>query len=155
MLKRERPAMEIETRVPHNEKRRQAGDCAELPCPLRAMNPSQFSHSDTCSPRLADLLLNIEAELRRLGLWDTNPPEPQALRSTQPFCFDTLTLGQWLQWIFLPRMKRLLEEGGELPGKSEILPLAEEAFRDFAPECRTLLKYIGEFDALINARSQG
>ncbi|UCE89469.1 MAG: YqcC family protein [Pseudomonadota bacterium] len=119
------------------------------------MNPSNSSHSDTFPARLADVLLNIEVELRRIGLWDASPPDLRALRSAQPFCYDTLTLAQWLQWICLPRMKRLLEEGGELLGKSEILPFAEESFRDMAPECGALLKYIGEFDTLINERSQG
>ncbi|WP_258876037.1 YqcC family protein, partial [Pseudomonas aeruginosa] len=30
---------------------------------------------------------------------------PEALASPEPFCVDTLALEQWLQWIFLPRMK--------------------------------------------------
>lgn len=118
------------------------------------MNPSQTSHPENLASRLAGLLLEIEAELRRLELWDAVPPDPQALGSAQPFCYDTLTLAQWLQWIFLPRMKVVLEEGGALPDKCEMLPLAEDAFREYSPRCDALLRHIGEFDALINTRTR-
>ena len=46
---------------------------------------------------IAEVLIDIEAQLRQLGLWDKIPPSTEALASTQPFCVDTLTLPQWLQ----------------------------------------------------------
>ena len=53
----------------------------------------------------------------------------EALASEQPFCIDTLTLPQWLQFIFLPRLYRLLEQDAALPDRCGIAPLAEEYFR--------------------------
>ena len=41
--------------------------------------------------RIADLLLEMEAELRRLGLWETEAPTLESLSSQEPFCIDTLT----------------------------------------------------------------
>ncbi|MCB1709805.1 MAG: YqcC family protein, partial [Halioglobus sp.] len=78
---------------------------------------------------VAELLIDIEAELRQLGLWDRVPPPPAALASDQPFSIDTLTLPQWLQFIFLPTLYRLLEEAQPLPGRCGIAPLAQEYFR--------------------------
>ncbi len=74
---------------------------------------------------LADQLLLIERELRALGWWSESRPAPEALASPEPFCVDTLALEQWLQWIFLPRMKLILESDSALPQASGILAMAE------------------------------
>ena len=79
--------------------------------------------------QVAELLIDIEAELRQLGLWERQAPPAEALASEQPFCIDTLTLPQWLQFIFLPRLYRLLEQDAALPDRCGIAPLAEEYFR--------------------------
>jgi uncharacterized protein YqcC (DUF446 family) len=78
---------------------------------------------------IAELLIDIEAELRTLGLWDKLPPSSQALVSEQPFSVDTLTLPQWLQFVFLPTLYQLLEAGEPLPARCGIAPMAEEYFR--------------------------
>ncbi|MFO7593195.1 MAG: YqcC family protein [Pseudomonadota bacterium] len=109
---------------------------------------------DTLSHQLADLLLAIEAEMRRLGLWEQQPPPEEALCSLMPFCHDTLRLEQWLQWVFLPKMKRVLETGEEFPGSSEIEPLAEYRFNLLPQQTDRLLALIGRFDALINRTSR-
>ena len=77
---------------------------------------------------IAEVLIDIEAQLRQLGLWDKIPPSSQALASTEPFCVDTLTLPQWLQFVFIPTMYQLLEEGAVLPERCGIAPMAEEFF---------------------------
>ena len=79
--------------------------------------------------QVAELLIDIEAELRQLGLWERQAPPAEALASEQPFCIDTLTLPQWFQFIFLPRLYRLLEQDAALPDRCGIAPLAEEYFR--------------------------
>ena len=71
--------------------------------------------------RIADVLLEVEASLRTHGKWDDHKPDPTALKSQIPFCMDTLSFEQWLQWIFLPRMKDTIEETKPLPAKSGIL----------------------------------
>lgn len=40
---------------------------------------------------LADVLLDLEAELRRLELWEDIAPSPEQLQSELPFCYDTAT----------------------------------------------------------------
>lgn len=100
--------------------------------------------------RLADVaqqLLLIERELRVLGLWASVPPSPVALASAEPFCVDTLEFEEWLQWIFLPRMKVILEEGQPLPSVSGIHPMAEVVYRE--RPAGGLLAALLEFDRLI------
>jgi len=79
--------------------------------------------------KVAELLIDIESELRKLGLWSQIPPTEQALASDQPFCVDTLTLSQWLQFIFLPTLYQLMESNGDLPQRCGVAPMAEEYFR--------------------------
>jgi len=100
--------------------------------------------------QLADLLLEIEAEMRRVGLWDESPPTAEALASTMPFCYDTLSFPQWIQWILLVRLKQLLEQGALLPGGSDIQPLAEYSFEKLPQDTRHLIDLIGQLDQLLN-----
>ena len=103
--------------------------------------------------RIADVLLEVEATLRTSGKWDAYQPPREALVSAQPFCFDTLRFEQWLQWIFLPRMKQILEHRKPLPRKSGILTYAQETLRKNDPPAANLLTLIKRFDDLIAIQS--
>lgn len=98
---------------------------------------------------LAEQLLLIERELRALGYWEQQPPSADALASQEPFCVDSLKFEQWLQWIFLPRMKQLLETNAPLPSVSGIQPMAEVVYREQPVVARRLLELLGEFDRLL------
>lgn len=98
---------------------------------------------------LAEHLLLIERELRVLGWWQEETPSAEALASPEPFCVDTLAFEQWLQWIFLPRMKVLLETGAALPSVSGIQAMAEMVYQHQPSVARRLLELLGEFDRLI------
>ena len=103
--------------------------------------------------RIADILLEVEATLRSHGLWDTGQPAVSALSSTQPFCLDTLRFEQWLQWVFLPRMKHTLESTKPLPEKSGIFVYAHEYLRKGDPSTNNLLTLMKRFDELISIQS--
>ena len=98
--------------------------------------------------RVADIVLNIEAEMRRMSLWSAQKPEDNRLQSQLPFCYDSLTVEQWLQWIFIPRMKRMLEQNLDLPAKCDIHPYAEEFLAHRSEDTVKLLALIKEFDDL-------
>jgi len=103
--------------------------------------------------RIADVLLEVEATLRINGKWDESSPDSNALASKQPFCMDTLEFEQWLQWIFLPRMKTTLEQTKPLPAKSSIFVYANECLQKNDPSTGSLLKLIKTFDDLIKIQS--
>tara|TARA_Y100000815_G_C13155594_1_gene429670 strand:- start:132 stop:464 length:333 start_codon:yes stop_codon:yes gene_type:complete len=105
---------------------------------------------DSRVPALADQLLLIERELRLLGVWASSPPAPEALASQEPFCVDTLAFDQWLQWIFLPRMKHILEHGQPLPAVSGILAMAEMVYQDQPQRVGGLFEALETFDLLIS-----
>ena len=94
----------------------------------------------------------LEAELRRMRLWEHEPPREELLASPQPFCVDTLALSQWLQWRLIPRMRRILAGDGELPTRSAIHPYAEDCFEQLA-DPSALLLLIECFDDLIRSET--
>jgi len=98
---------------------------------------------------VAAVLIDIEAALRQLDLWEGEPPGAEALASTQPFCIDTLSFPQWLQFVFIPRMNQLLEQELELPDNCAIAPMADEAFRGLNLPIADLLTALEAVDRLL------
>ncbi len=99
--------------------------------------------------QIAALMMDVEAHLRQLGLWESEPPPDEAFASTQPFFIDTMSLPQWLQFVFLPTMQRLLEEEADLPTACGIAPMAEEHFRGTALPVAELLLVLERLDETI------
>jgi len=100
---------------------------------------------------IASLLIDVEAELRRLRQWDAEPPSAAALASTEPFCVDTLSFPQWLQFVFLPRMHALIDAAQLPPGRCEITPLAEQYFAGGKLDVTLLLNALDALDRRINS----
>jgi len=90
----------------------------------------------------------IAHEMQGAGLWSDQRPSAEALASEAPFCFDTLRFEEWLQWVFLPQMRELLERFGTPPENCSMAPLAEHQFTELEKDTERLLAAIAEFDAL-------
>ena len=103
--------------------------------------------------RIADVLFELETEMRALDWWEDNKPPARALASQQPFCVDQLTFEQWLQWIFLPRMEEIIEAGQPLPGQSGIFVYAEECLRHHGSRSAHLLALLKRFDELVTLQA--
>ena len=97
---------------------------------------------------LADLLLAIEQAMREADFWHAQVPSPAAMASRTPFCADTLAFSEWLQFVFIPRMRALIEDNATLPGASAIAPLAEEALDERRGK-QTLVDHLRRFDRMI------
>ncbi len=92
----------------------------------------------------------VEAALRASGHWQLQSPSPQALASTEPFCVDTLSFDQWLQFIFLPRLRALVASHGLPTGPCGIAPMAEQALAGTALCAEALLAPLRNLDRLIS-----
>ena len=99
------------------------------------------------------LLQRIEAELKALQWWSQQVPSAAAMASTAPFACDLMTLTQWLQFIFLPRMQALIEGRLPLPGNCGIYPMAELAWAPLTTEQQPLLDTIKALDAFLSDRT--
>jgi uncharacterized protein YqcC (DUF446 family) len=103
---------------------------------------------------VAEILIDIEAQLRQLGQWNKVQPPAEALASDLPFCVDTLTLPQWLQFVFLPTLYAMQQEGQTLPGRCGIAPMAEEYFRGTGLGSSALVAALVRIDELLCEEAQ-
>lgn len=101
--------------------------------------------------RMLALMQALETEMRAQRLWSDVAPDAQAMASVMPFMYDTLKLHEWLQWVFLPRTRALIEARGRLPGNCNIHPLAAHEFARLEDmDTFRLLALVLEIDTLMN-----
>lgn len=99
--------------------------------------------------RLAEMLIDVEKELRELRLWQSESPPPEALASTQPFAVDYLNFAQWLQFIFIPRLYVMIEARAPLPTNCGVAPMAEEYFSVLNLHSEPLVGHLRRIDLLL------
>ncbi|NLS43481.1 YqcC family protein [BEV proteobacterium] len=101
-------------------------------------------------------LWEIERTLRDSVFWQSAPPQASAFTSTEPFCIDTMSAEQWLQWVLLPRLHAILDGGVALPQALAITPYFEEALTGDINDIAPLLEQLCALDALfVPADAQG
>lgn len=98
---------------------------------------------------LAEMLIDVEKELRELRLWESEPPAADALASVQPFAVDTLNFAQWLQFIFIPRLYLLIDSRSTLPVNSGVAPMAEVYFLPLGLNSHQLVGHLRRIDELL------
>lgn len=101
---------------------------------------------------LAAALRELEATMRATGQWRMEPPEPAAFASIEPFCADTMSLAQWLRFVFIVRLEALVEARAPMPAKCEVAPaveawLAESGAR--ASERQMISQAVAQIDRLV------
>jgi uncharacterized protein YqcC (DUF446 family) len=91
----------------------------------------------------------IEAEMKRIGLWEEQPLEPEQLQFSRAFAGDTMAFHQWLQFVFAPRVHEILATHGTFPSRSQV---AAQAVREFdgLDEAANLIRLLSEFDSQFN-----
>lgn len=99
---------------------------------------------------IAALLIDIEAQIRSQGWWESAPPSPEAMSSQMPFCVDTLSFPQWLQFVLLPRLHHLIVESAELPDRCGIAAMAEVWFEGSGHSGAELIKLLQSLDQLLD-----
>ncbi len=91
-------------------------------------------------------LEQVEAEIKRIGLWQPDPLNPDQYNFHSAFAMDTMTFSQWLQFIFIPKVREAAA-AQHFPTQSQV---AAQAIREFdgIPEASHLITLLSEFDAL-------
>ena len=95
----------------------------------------------------------LKLEMQKQGLWSPSPPVASAFESTAPFCIDTMSLEQWLQFVFIPKSFALLNSGASFPANVAISPLAEEVYKNNLFERQAIISILKELEAA-SARQQ-
>lgn len=95
---------------------------------------------------ILERLDDIESELKRLALWDSAQPSAEALASQLPFCVDTLSFPQWLQHIYLPHLRELIDQQQALPKGAQVTPMAQEYFKPLGLDTKALILHLAVVD---------
>jgi len=101
----------------------------------------------TDSKNVQQLLDDINQEMIRLDIWQSTHPSKEALASEEPFCCDTLSFSQWLEFVLLPKMTMLIDSNMALPNEFEILPMALESWKNEQQDMSILITLIEKLDA--------
>jgi uncharacterized protein YqcC (DUF446 family) len=99
--------------------------------------------------KVIDLLNAVQIELQSIGLWSEDSLSIEYLSSEEPFSIDKLSLDQWLQFVFIPKIRLICDQQGDMPVSCSVSPVAEEYFKASMIRTRDLLVYISEIDKLI------
>jgi uncharacterized protein YqcC (DUF446 family) len=117
-----------------------------------------------------DKINEIEAEMKKIDLWQNEPlPAPQ-YDFKEAFGSDKMSFAQWLQFIFIPNVKKLLSTNGPWPPASQVGIYAVQEFMFFRPTENTnefttggsieehgkelnLVGLLSEFDEIFNSQN--
>lgn len=109
----------------------------------------------------------IEKEMKHIGLWQDAPLPISAYDIHEAFGADKMSLAEWLQFVFIPEVKKTLKTEGLWPKLSQVGVYATQQYLFFSPDPdnknvlvtqgsinrkETKLVYLlNEFDNLFNA----
>ncbi|MCL2916969.1 YqcC family protein [Shewanella litorisediminis] len=112
------------------------------------MSAAPLSVSDA---QLLSLLDELEYALKSAALWRDKMPSTEALASQAPFGCDLMAFDEWLQFIFLPRFRALLEAKQPLPSAMCLLPMAQHVWGADTDK-ESLLTAIANLDDAVNGK---
>jgi uncharacterized protein YqcC (DUF446 family) len=106
----------------------------------------------TTRERIRAKIAEIENEMKRIGYWQGDPLRPEQYEFRSAFAMDTMAFSQWLQFIFIPRVKNMIETGEKFPPDSQN---GAQAVREFDGDDRAqgIVALLSEFDEIIMGRS--
>ena len=91
----------------------------------------------------------IEAELKALKRWDSEPLPQQKYENMGAFGSNTMAFEQWLQFILIPRIREIVKENGGFPAGSMLVAYAIRIFGG-DPNSSQLHGLLYELDKLVN-----
>ena len=105
---------------------------------------------------IIEKLRHLEDEMKAKALWSELPPSPDAFESIEPFSIDTMEALEWLQWVLIPRLYAIIDQGAALPSNFAIAPYFEEVYKhDEEARFMVLLDHLRELDGLFQFTVMG
>ena len=104
--------------------------------------------------QLTVFLTELTIILKKLNLWQDQAPSSADLASSAPFCCDTLSFEQWLQFVLIKRLNNMIDTKMPLPDIICLCPMAEQAFSSLGQVADKLINVIGDIDELLSGERQ-
>ncbi|WP_110655649.1 YqcC family protein [Salinicola halimionae] len=104
----------------------------------------------TVHEELARGLRQLEVVLMSAGLWEEPLPAPSAFESHQPFCVDTMSMPQWLRYVFIARLQALVDARAPLPASCDVAPAMEVWLKDApASQREPVIRQLAAVDRIV------
>ena len=100
---------------------------------------------------IISLLIDLEAMMRQRGMWSETPPSDDAFESEMPFFVDRMNFLEWLQFVFLVRIRDMVENAESLPDTCSIAPMAEIHFGEAGIQAGQVIALLAQIDQAITA----
>ena len=103
--------------------------------------------------QLDQAVRRLEATLKASDLWRVEEPSAKAMASQQPFCVDSMSLPQWLRFVFIARLDDMIAAESPLPATCNVAPAADLYLKQEqarAGDRLLVVKAIEEVDQVIN-----
>ena len=101
---------------------------------------------------LIQKLDQIEAEMKRIGYWQMNPPDlkTKAAQGQMRSYLDAPSFELWLQAVFLPNARQAVETDA-LPADSQVgvMAMRQWDYHSSVPEAHGLMRLLYDFDELV------
>jgi len=108
---------------------------------------TKFENGDIYQ-KVEEQINQVEQELKNLGHWREAQPNPKLFENMGAFGSNTMPFTMWLQFVFIPNVKKIITEQGTFPKSSQV---ATYAYRNLeGNEYDRLNALLSEFDALFN-----
>jgi len=99
--------------------------------------------------KTTELLDKLESELRLQSLWSLETPSQEAMNDNSPFSCEAMPFENWVQFIFIPKMKNLIDTGQALPTNIAIAPMAHHVWHS-KKNLHTLILTFDNLDTLLS-----
>ena len=106
----------------------------------------QLFQKGPSTEKVLEKLGEIEIEMKKVGMWQSEPLEPAQYQFHTAFAMDTMSFTQWVQFVFIPKVKEAAK-AKQFPAKSQVGAQAVREF-DTLPTASRLVTLLSEFDAL-------
>jgi uncharacterized protein YqcC (DUF446 family) len=102
-------------------------------------------------PEIRALLDAVITAMKHNRVWDVPRPAAEDFVDMGAFGGRTMAFAQWLRWVFVPNVERLIASDGPWPGSSDV---ATRAVRegDSDPAIAALVPALAAFDAAFSRR---
>jgi uncharacterized protein YqcC (DUF446 family) len=99
--------------------------------------------------RVRSRLDKVIEEMKNQSIWDVPRPDDSAFVEMGAFGMNTMAFSQWLRWVFIPNVERMILAGGPWPhGSSVAVQAAREGDTD--PSIAALVSPLSHFDDLFD-----
>ena len=105
--------------------------------------------ADRRRERIGEIADEIEAELRRLGWWQVDPPSEDAVLAGGAFGLRSVAFPQWLQVIFVKRLRQVAAGEMDMPQSSEVSTMAYREFDGYSQDVDHLMDLLYEVDRIV------